>query len=186
MNVKFCRYSMLMNVNFLLDMARTIRTKRVLRGRYGDMLLRPIMTYKMNPSHSMEQHLSFLDDLFKVFENDDYAIQDFQRALALRNSIPDYWAKTWWNIFKNKYDFILTYSDLVSEFRDIYNRHYITSAIRRTNVLAIAPNLRNSRRTTLGRSDGGLFLQKAALDIVERVSYDVVPEPWCRVYNGEN
>lgn len=51
-----------MNIKFLLDIARTIRTERILRGRYGDRLLYSIMTYKINLSHFMDQYISFLDD----------------------------------------------------------------------------------------------------------------------------
>ncbi|KAL6347443.1 hypothetical protein AAG906_025158 [Vitis piasezkii] len=130
------------------------RTKKVLRDRGPWSRLDTILNYKRDPSHSTNEHVDHVVNMFKRFE-EEYILESNYKKHILQMSLTE------------------------PEKKEHWEKCFVKNAIRRTTVLCISPNLRNARFSNSSRHKNlrGLWLLKTTSRVIEDTVYNpnIVP-----------
>ncbi|RVW11697.1 hypothetical protein CK203_103458 [Vitis vinifera] len=159
-------------------MVRLRRTRKVLRGRGPWPCLDTILNYKRDPSHSTNEHVDHVANMFKRFE-EEYILESNRKKHILQMSLTEPEKKVleniWESIQEGPHGFTnRSFDDLVAIFKEHRETCSVKNAIRRTIVLSISPNLRNARFSNSSRHKNlrGLWLLKTTSRVIEDTVYN--------------
>ena len=130
-------------------MVRLRRTRKVLRGSGPWPRLDTILNYKRDPSHSTNEHVDHVANMFKRFE-EEYILESNRKMHILQMSLTEPEKKVleniWESIQEGPHGFTnSSFDDLVAIFKEHWETCFVKNAIRRTTVLSISPNLRKCK-----------------------------------------
>ncbi|RVW66668.1 hypothetical protein CK203_066245 [Vitis vinifera] len=159
-------------------MVRLRRTRKVLRGSGPWPRLDTILNYKRDPSHSTNEHVDHVANMFKRFE-EEYILESNRKMHILQMSLTEPEKKVLENIWESIQEGShgctnRSFDDLVAIFKEHWETCFVKNAIRRTTVLSISPNLRNARFSNSSRHKNlrGLWLLKTTSRVIEDTVYN--------------
>nr|CAN69002.1 hypothetical protein VITISV_003455 [Vitis vinifera] len=128
-----CRQLYLLSQN-RCKMVRSRRTRKVLRGRGPWPRLDTILNYKRDPSHSTNEHVDHVANIFKRFE-EEYILESNRKNHILQMSLTEPDKKVleniWESIQEGPHGFTnRSFDDLVAIFKEHWEKCFVKNAIR--------------------------------------------------------